>query len=175
MHLCCNQVFCQIASHNRLLIVSESPVVNPVFTQRLKLQTDLIPHYILALTAEERTRSQLQIMSEEHAVVQLHLPHGTVLKDGDWLRSSSGELAQVRAKPEPVLTVTTMFPLALLQAAYQLGHHQIPLEITCCFLRLSADPALQALLVQRGLQVLEEVVPFQPEMYFEPAPVQRRR
>jgi urease accessory protein len=149
--------------------------VNPVFTQRLKPQTDLAPHYILALTAEERTRSHLHVKSEEHAVVQLHLPHGTVLKDGDWLRSQNGELAQVRAKPEPVLTVTTMFPLALLQAAYQLGHHQIPLEITACFLRLSPDPALHALLIKRGLQVLEEVAPFQPEMYFDPAPVQHLR
>jgi urease accessory protein len=137
--------------------------VNPVFTQRLHPPLDLAPHYVLALTAAERTRSQLQIESEEHALVQLHLPQGTVLRDGDWLRSQNGELAQVRAKPEPVLTVTTMFPLALLQAAYQLGHRNIPLEITACFLRLSPDPAMRIFLMQRGLQVLEEVAPFQPE------------
>jgi urease accessory protein len=141
--------------------------VNPVFTQRLQSQTELAPHYILALTAEERTRSHLHITSEEDAVVQLNLPHGTVLKDGDWLRSQSGELAQVRAKPEPVLTVTTMFPLALLQAAYHLGQRNISLEITSCFLRLSADPTLKRLLTQRGLQVLEEVAPFQPETFGE--------
>jgi urease accessory protein len=167
MPLCWEQVF--------EILLDELPVVNPVFTQRLKPQTDFAPHYILALTAEERTRSHLHVKCEANAVVQLHLPHGTVLRDGDWLRSQSGELAQVRAKPEPVLTVTTMFPLALLQAAYQLGHHHIPLEITSCFLRLSPDPALQALLVQRGLQVLEEVAPFQPEMYFDSAPVPHLR
>jgi urease accessory protein len=144
--------------------------VNPVFTQRLQPQTDLSPHYVLAMTADERTRSQLQIKSEENSIVQLHLPQGTVLKDGDWLRSATGDLAQVRAKPEPVLTVTTMFPLALLQAAYHLGQRHVPMEITACFIRLSPDPILQILLLQRGLQVLEEFAPFQPELEFELPP-----
>jgi urease accessory protein len=144
--------------------------VNPVFTQRLQPQTDLSPHYVLAMTADERTRSQLQIKSEENSIVQLHLPQGTVLKDGDWLRSATGDLAQVRAKPEPVLTVTTMFPLALLQAAYHLGQRHVPMEITACFIRLSPDPILQILLLQRGLQVLEEFAPFQPELEFELLP-----
>jgi urease accessory protein len=147
--------------------------VNPVFTQRLQPQTDLSPHYVLAMTADERTRSQLQIKSEENSIVQLHLPQGTVLKDGDWLRSATGDLAQVRAKPEPVLTVTTMFPLALLQAAYHLGQRHVPMEITACFIRLSSDPILQILLLQRGLQVVEEFAPFQPELEFELPPPPR--
>ncbi|WP_264325998.1 urease accessory protein UreE [Romeriopsis navalis] len=140
--------------------------MNPVFTQRLHPQTDLSPHYILALTAEERTRSRLHVRSEEGTAVHLQLPRGNVLRDGDWLRSENGEIAQIHAKPEPVLTVTTLFPLALLQAAYHLGHRNIPLEITSCFLRLSPDPTLSELLKQRGLQVLEEVAPFQPEINF---------
>jgi urease accessory protein len=144
--------------------------VNPVFIQRLQPQTDLSPHYVLALTAEERARSHLQTRCEANAIVQLHLPQGTVLQDGDWLRSAQGDLAQVRAKPEPVLTVTTMFPLALLQAAYHLGQRQVPVEITACFIRISPDPILQMLLLQRGLQVLEELVPFQPETTFELPP-----
>jgi urease accessory protein len=147
-------------------ITPSTIVVNPVFTQRLAHHTDAIPDYLLELTAAERTYTQLSIKTDRHPI-QLELPPGTILRDGDWLRSRSGELAQVRAKPEPVLTVTSLFPLALLQAAYQLGHRKVPLEITACYLRLSPDPALKAFLGQRGLRVVEEVAPFQPETYFE--------
>ncbi|MFM2429234.1 MAG: hypothetical protein RLZZ511_447 [Cyanobacteriota bacterium] len=142
-------------------------VVNSVFTQRLAHHTDAVPDYLLELTAAERTYTDLSVKTDRNIPVQLQLPPGTILRDGDWLRSRSGELAQVRAKPEPVLTVTSLFPLALLQAAYQLGHRKIPLEITACYLRLSPDPALKAFLGQRGLRVIEEVAPFQPETYFE--------
>ncbi len=139
-------------------------IVTPVFTQRLHSSTDLSPQYTLALSAAERTRPRLQVESQEGHTVQLHLPRGTILRDGDWLQSERGEVAQVQAKPEPVLTVTTMFPLALLQAAYHLGRRNVPLEITASFLRLSLDPTLHQLLLQRGLQVREEETPFQPEI-----------
>jgi urease accessory protein len=152
-----------------VLLVVQSVVI-PVFTQRLHFQKDRAPQYILALTAEERTRSRLQVKSDEGRMVNLRLPRGILLRDGDWLQSEQGEVAQVRAKPEPVLTVTTMFPLALLQTAYYLGHRHIPLEITAGCLRLSPDPVLHQLLRQRGLQVLEEVAPFQPEINFDDRP-----
>lgn len=139
-------------------------IVTPVFTQRLYPSTDLSPQYTLALSAAERTQSRLQVESQEGHTVQLQLPRGTILRDGDWLKSARGEVAQVQAKPEPVLTVTTLFPLALLQAAYHLGRRNVPLEITASFLRIAWDPTLHQLLLQRGLQVREEETPFQPEM-----------
>jgi urease accessory protein len=128
----------------------------------------------LCLTAEERTRSRHRFMTDEGEVVILRLPRGTVLQHGDWLRSedmgtqaSMGAQAdwvvQVVAKPEPVLTVTAHFELALLQAAYHLGNRHVPLEITAEYLRLSPDPVLKDLLEHRGLLVVEEVQPFEPE------------
>jgi urease accessory protein len=138
--------------------------VIPVFNQRLTLPPDIAPHFTLALTAEERTRSRLHTKTAEGLAIYLQLPRGLTLKDGDWLQAETGEFAQVRAKPEPVVTVTALFPLALLQAAYHLGNRHVPLEITSCYLRLSPDPVLQDLLRHRGLQVEEEVAPFQPEL-----------
>jgi urease accessory protein len=116
------------------------------------------------LTAEERTRSRHRFETLAGETVYLQLPRGTVLRDGDLLRSQDGVLVQVVAKPEPVLTVTAPTPLALLQAAYHLGNRHVSLEITPTALRLSPDPVLRDLLEQRGLQVMEETQPFHPEM-----------
>lgn len=117
----------------------------------------------LALTAEERTRSRHRFQTQQGQTVFLELPRGTVLRDGDRLASEDGQVVQVVAKPEPVLTVRADTSLALLQAAYHLGNRHVPLEITPAYLRLSPDPVLRDLLMQRGLQVTAEVQPFQPE------------
>jgi urease accessory protein len=132
-------------------------------TQRLSSPPDESAHLILALTAEERTRSRHRFETDDGQAVFLQLPRGTVLQDRDVLRSDDGILVQVVAKPEPVLTVTANFPLQLLQAAYHLGNRHVPLEITANYLRLAPDPVLQDLLQHRGLSVRAEICPFQPE------------
>jgi urease accessory protein len=146
------------------MVSFKSSIAPPVFTQRLSPPPDIAPHLTLALTADERTKSRLHAVTEEGQAVYLQLPRGMTLKDGDWLQSDAGDVAQIHAKPEPVMTVTTQFPLALLQAAYHLGNRHVPLEITSCFLRLSPDPVLHDMLLRRGLQIHEEVAPFQPEL-----------
>lgn len=132
-------------------------------TQRLFNPPDEPTQLILALTAEERTRSRHRFETDDGQPVFLQLPRGTVLQDRDVLRSEDGILVQVVAKPELVLTVTANFPLQLLQAAYHLGNRHVPLEITATYLRLTPDPVLQDLLKHRGLSVREEICPFQPE------------
>lgn len=119
----------------------------------------------LSLTAEERTRSRHRFETTDGQTIFLQLPRGTVLRDGDWLQSEpDGAIVQVVAKPEPVLTVTSDTPLDLLKAAYHLGNRHVSLEITQSYLRLSPDPVLKEMLEHRGLQVVEEVQPFQPEV-----------
>jgi urease accessory protein len=132
-------------------------------TQRLTKVPADTPALTLPLTAEERTRSRHRFETAEGQPVFLHLPRGTVLQDGDWLRSEDGVTVRVTAKPEPVLTVTANSPLALLQAAYHLGNRHVPLEITPTYLRLTPDSVLQHLLEHRGLSIIEEIQPFQPE------------
>jgi urease accessory protein len=140
------------------------PPVTLVFTQRLHHPPQIAPHSLLSLTAEERTKSRYHCTTDDGQAISVQLPRGTTLRDGDWLLADEGELIHVRAKPEPVLTVTCTFPLALLQAAYHLGNRHVPLEITVSYLRFSPDPVLQKMLEQRGLEITEEVVAFQPEL-----------
>jgi len=119
---------------------------------------------IIPLTADDRTRSRQRLVLENDLVIFLQLPRGTSLQDGDVLRSPQGDyFAQITAKPEPVLTVTTPDPFKLLQAAYHLGNRHVPLEITPSYLRLAFDPILAPMLKHLGVEVQQETLPFQPE------------
>ncbi len=134
-----------------------------IFTNRLSRQDYLESTHTLSLTAEERTRSRLHGQSDQGLAIYLQLSRGIALQEGDWLKAVTGELIQVRAKEEPVLTVTSGLPLALLQAAYHLGNRHVPMEITASYLRIAPDPVLRHLLAHRGLSVQSEVAPFKPE------------
>ncbi|MEB3311630.1 MAG: urease accessory protein UreE [Snowella sp.] len=117
----------------------------------------------LSLTAEERTRSRYRFDTADGQAFFFRLPRGTVLHSGDILEAESGELIEIVAKPEPVLTVTAANPLTLLKAAYHLGNRHVPVEITLDYLRLKPDPVLAEMLIHLGVEVQEEILPFQPE------------
>ena len=135
-----------------------------IFTDRLSRQDYLEPTHTLSLTAEERTRSRLHGQSDQGAAIYLQLSRGIALQEGDCLKAATGELMQVRAKEEPVLTVTSVLPLALLQAAYHLGNRHVPMEITASYLRIAPDPVLRHLLAHRGLTIQLHLHPDNPQM-----------
>lgn len=133
-------------------------------TQRLQANSEALTSFTLALTAEERTRSRYRFSTADR-LLDLCLPRGTVLRHGDLLQAEThSTIVRIVAKPEPVLTVTAQTPLLLLRAAYHLGNRHVPLEIGATYLRLSPDPILRTMLEQLGLDVLEAVLPFQPEL-----------
>jgi urease accessory protein len=118
----------------------------------------------LSLTADERTRSRFRYDLADGTIVQLQLPRGTGLQDGDLLRSDTGETWRITAKPEAVLTVTAANPLELLLATYHLANRHVPLEVTADYLRLAPDSVLKAMLVEQlHVQVVEEIAPFCPQ------------
>ncbi|MEC4818741.1 MAG: urease accessory protein UreE [Scytonema sp. PMC 1069.18] len=134
-------------------------------TQRQPPNPKIAVTLTLALSAEERTRSRYRVETQDGQPVFLRLPRGTVLRDGDLLQDgTNSSLIRIIAKPEPVLTVIAQNPLDLLRAAYHLGNRHIPVEIKVDYLRLSPDSVLRAMLEQLGLKVIEEIVPFQPEI-----------
>jgi len=125
------------------------------------------PDLIIPLTADDRTRSRQRLELDHGQVVFLKLPRGSSLQDGDMLQGHAVGLesiiAQISAKPEPVLIVTAIDPFKLLQAAYHLGNRHVPLEITPSYLRLAFDPVLAHMLQHLGVEVKQEILPFQPE------------
>ncbi|MDB9309327.1 urease accessory protein UreE [Aphanizomenon sp. CS-733/32] len=134
------------------------------FTQRQPPNDDTIVTFTLALTAEERTRSRHKFTLADGQEIFLRLARGTVLNDGDLLTDETESIyMRIIAKQEPVLTAYAEIPL-LLRAAYHLGNRHVPVEINSTYLRLSPDTVLAAMLIQLGLEIKEEVVPFQPEL-----------
>jgi len=121
------------------------------------------PRRELAAIADDRVKVRRQVTLDDGTVAWLQLARGTVLRPGDRLRTAEGDCCWVVAQPEPVLTVRSADPLALLQAAYHLGNRHAPLEIAIDYLRLAPDPTLKDLLERRGLTVIEEVAPFVPD------------
>lgn len=153
-----------------------------VFSQKVSI--DAQPTLKLALMADERQRSRYHYRAqsaitdmpawqlanavanaEADAVeVYLQLPRGTVLHHDDRLGGEDhNEVLQIIARPEPVLTVRSDTALGITQAAYHLGNRHVPVEIGSDYLRLAADSVLEAMLRSLGVQVVSEIMPFQPE------------
>jgi len=133
-----------------------------MFTKRTP-NSDVAIAFSLPLTAQERTRSRQRFQTQEGEAV-FSLPRGTILRDGDILQDeTTGKSIKIIAKPESVLTVTAASQLDLLKAAYHLGNRHVPLEITSTYLRLSSDSVLRTMLEQLGLEIQEDICPFQPE------------
>ncbi len=135
-----------------------------VFTERLPKVEKITVDFDLALTAEQRTRSRQSILLADQQQVYLRLPRGTILNEGDFLKSENQDYtARIIAQPEPVITIISDNKLDLIRAAYHLGNRHVAVEITLNYLRISPDPVLQSMLTHLGLTVQAEVTPFYPE------------
>jgi urease accessory protein len=133
-------------------------------TKILTAEVDIKPNYTLFLTAEERQRSRQKITVEEQ-VFSLNLTRGTVLKEDDLLTNDDESIiVEIKAKEEPVITVTSQSKLDLIKAAYHLGNRHVILEVNEDYLRLSPDSVLQEMLIKLGLEIKEELTPFYPEI-----------
>ena len=138
-----------------------------IFIHRIpkaEVLSTLKPLLTLSLTAEERTRTRHRFDVPEEQILFFRLPRGIILQDGDFLKAESGELIEILAKPEPVLTVLASNPLTLLRVAYHLGNRHIPVEITPDYLHLKPDSVLAEMLIHLGVEIKEEIKPFQPEV-----------
>jgi urease accessory protein len=133
------------------------------FDRLLPHDSHLKPTLVLSLTAEERQRSNHRFQTDTGEEVFLRLPRGTMLNSGDRIQSNTGELLEIKAKLELVITVTAKEPLLLLKAAYHLGNRHVPLEVSIDYLRLSPDLVLAKMLSHLGLDMKQETVPFYPE------------
>jgi urease accessory protein len=117
----------------------------------------------LILPFDLRRKSRLRAVLTNGTEAALFLPRGSVLRDGDLLEAEDGTLIRVESAAETILWVTAETPYALMRAAYHLGNRHTPVELGENFLKLETDPVLREMLVQLGMTVREERMPFQPE------------
>lgn len=123
----------------------------------------------LYLTSEERVKAKQKIkidtvkdINEEY--IKLDLVRGSILQEGDILTNDKEDFfVEIKAKSEPVITVTSPDILTLLKVAYHLGNRHISLEINTDYLRFSPDHVLESMLVKLGVSLEREIAPFYPE------------
>jgi urease accessory protein len=117
----------------------------------------------VVLPFEHRQRARQRTQLESGQPIGIRLPRGTILRGGDWLRATTGELALVVAAPEAVSTVSSRDPVPLARAAYHLGNRHVQVEVGAGWLRYLEDHVLDAMIEALGLPVRHGRYPFEPE------------
>ena len=108
----------------------------------------------LPLTADERMVLRARRRTRCGKEVLLQLPRDQALQPGDRLMDGAMTLqVEVIAASEPLLRVSAVTLLELLQAAYHLGNRHVALELHEQELFLPDDAVLASMLRSRGLKV----------------------
>jgi urease accessory protein len=115
-----------------------------------------------------RQTNRFDTLDTQGRTLGVALPSGVVIRGGDVLVAEDGSLIQVKAASQPVLKVTLCAhhgtPVDLLRAAFHLGQHHVPVELTPDHLKLAPDEALTTMLRQMHLVVNHVNEPFEPEV-----------
>ena len=122
-------------------------------------QPESVEHLVLPF--EQRQKARHRVRLESGREIGIQLPRGTVLRNGDLLESSTGELVSVVA--EAVSTATSDDAVLLARAAYHLGNRHVHLQVGNGWLRYLHDHVLDHMVESLGLSVSQGVLPFEPE------------
>ena len=117
----------------------------------------------LALTWELRRKSRLKATTVSGRPVGLFLPRGTILTDGDLVRTADDRIIEIKAAPEDVSTISSPDAMLLARVAYHLGNRHVRTQVGPGFIRYRHDRAIDELVRRLGAEVLVEEVPFEPE------------
>lgn len=131
------------------------------FTQIIDHQAT--PEVTLSLPIGDRVKSRLKVTLDDGRQAGLFLPRGKILRDGDLVATHDGLVAQIKAAPELVSTVSSDNPHTLAKASYHLGNRHVPLQVEPKWLRYLHDHVLDDMVRGLGLLVKTETAPFEPE------------
>ena len=137
----------------------------PVFCQRINAEPASAHDWTLSLTADERRHVRFRREVSAGVWVTVALPRGTQLRAGDVLSTEGGsQRLGILTAHERVLHVTATCRQDLLKAAYHLGNRHVALEVGPDYLRLLPDAVLTGMFDHLGVQWLETLGPFAPEL-----------
>jgi urease accessory protein len=130
-------------------------------TERLSGVHEFAATLTLPFDLRQRTRQRLRLDDGREAA--LLLPRGMVLRGGDRLRASGGEVIAVKAAAEEVSTLFGNDSVQLARAAYHLGNRHIAVQLGDGWLRFLRDHVLDSMVRDLGIQLIHDVAPFEPE------------
>ncbi len=117
----------------------------------------------VVLAYDDRHRRRLAMKGERGVEFLLDLPEATALRHGDGLVLEDGRMVEVRAKPEPLLTVTAKDAHHLTRLAWHLGNRHVPAAIEAERILIRPDHVLAEMLAGLGAEVAAIEAPFDPE------------
>lgn len=117
----------------------------------------------LTLPWSHRIKSRQRVHLDNGKEAGLFLERGTVLRDGDCLKSDNGEVVTVRAALETVSTLICRDSLQLARICYHLGNRHVDLEISETMLRYPHDHVLDDMIRGLGFEIRVEEAVFEPE------------
>ncbi|TQV70130.1 urease accessory protein UreE [Exilibacterium tricleocarpae] len=131
--------------------------------ERLAPAAGIPVHDRLMLDHQQREKGRFKATAASGEEVRVFLERGKTLAIGEILRSRCGKNLTVVGAVETVATASSHDWLAFSRACYHLGNRHVKLQIGERWLRLKPDHVLQAMLLNLGLQVIEEDAVFVPE------------
>ncbi|MDG5499652.1 urease accessory protein UreE [Marinobacter sp. BGYM27] len=122
----------------------------------------------LTLPYELRIRGRLRATTDNGTDVGLFLDRGPVLREGECLQAESGEIVQIRAADEPVVTAEIANGLAMARLSYHLGNRHVQLALgqtddQTGWVRFPPDHVLEELAERLGATLKHHQAPFDPE------------
>tara|TARA_B100000686_G_C15942836_1_gene549731 strand:+ start:43 stop:501 length:459 start_codon:yes stop_codon:yes gene_type:complete len=137
-----------------------------------RLERVVAPSTTLTLPFEQRRKSRLLVTLDDGSEAALILERGIILRHGDCLRASDGQVIEVRAAKESVSIVRESNTYLILRVCYHLGNRHVPLQIGQGWLRYQYDHVLDDMVRTLGLTVKHEKASFEPESgaYKKPGP-----
>lgn len=116
----------------------------------------------LLLSFEERRAPKGTFAGLRGTAITVDLP-AERLRTDDCLSLADGTLAEIVAKPEPLLEARAKDAAALARIAFHLGDRHIPAELSARRIRVRRETATEALLAALGAVVAPIEAPFEPE------------
>lgn len=117
----------------------------------------------LALDFDLRQKSRFRTVTMAGEDVGVFVERGSLLRNGDCLRSDDGRYFRVLAKAERLSVVRGSDSLELARAAYHLGNRHVKLQVSQGYLAYQPDHVLDQMVERLGLEVTHEELPFEPE------------
>lgn len=117
----------------------------------------------LLLAHQERKNPSGVISALRGTAIEFALPRGMMLRHDDLLLLDDGGLVEIVARPEPLIEIRADNVTMLARAAWLLGDHHIPAELTERRLRTRRSEAVAALLKPLALKLADIEAPFEPE------------
>ena len=117
----------------------------------------------ITLDSTARHRRRTMLTSDNGISFLLDLPEARLLREGEGLRLEDGRVIEVRAAPEPLLSIRGRDQRHLTALAWQIGNRHLAAEICDDHIFIQRDHVIETMLAGLGATIAHVEAPFNPE------------